>query len=63
MIRMGAVKRPRLDKNVEELLKDLSPEVREAVKKMMTQHHGEELNDRLEKLIGMEKTRRLIERK
>ena len=60
---MGAVRKPGLDKKIEEVLRDLSPEMRESVKKMIESYQVENIEEKLEKLIGLEKTRKLVERK
>lgn len=63
MMKMGAVHRPDIEKKKEEVLRDLSPEIRESVKKMIDQYKGEDLEDKLEQLIGIEKARKLVERR
>lgn len=62
---MGAVRKPEdeLERKKEHVLRDLSPGVRETVKKMMENYQGEELKKRLNKILSAEKTRDLIERR
>lgn len=62
---MGAVRKPEdeLERKKEQVLRDLSPGVRETVKKMMENYQGEELKKRLNKILSAEKTRDLIERR
>lgn len=63
MMSMGAVSGPGLDKKKEEVLKDLSPDVRNMVEKLMEQYKGKELEERLDKIISIEKARTLVERR
>jgi hypothetical protein len=63
IINMGIVRKPRIKSKIDEVLKDLSPEFRDSVKNMMDTYSDEDLEEKLERLIGMEKVRRLIERK
>ncbi|MFP3951161.1 MAG: hypothetical protein ACLFVP_03335 [Candidatus Bathyarchaeia archaeon] len=62
---MGAVRRPgdELERKKEQLLRDLSPGVRETVKKLMENYQGKELERRLNNILSTEKTRELIERR
>jgi len=63
--REGAIYRPsdRLRRKKEEALRDLSPELREAVERLMRSQPEEELEKKLDEIIRMKKTRDLIERK
>jgi hypothetical protein len=63
MMYMGAVRRPGIDQKKEEVLKDLSPDVRNMVEKLMDQYKGKELEERLDKIISIEKARKLVERR
>jgi hypothetical protein len=63
MMRMGAVRGPGIDKKKEEVLKDLSPDVRDMVERLMEQYKGKELEERLDKIISIEKARKLVERR
>jgi hypothetical protein len=60
---MGAIRRPGLNEKKEEVLKDLSPEVRDMVEKLMDQYKGKDLEDRLEKIISLERARKLVDRR
>jgi hypothetical protein len=61
---MGAVRRPsdELDRKIEEVLRDLSPDVREAARRIIENYRGKDLEKRLEDLIGIKRTRDLIYR-
>ena len=61
---MGSLSKPDPDRErqINELLKDLSPGVRELAKELMSDYRGEELNKKLSDLIGLEKARRLLDR-
>jgi len=64
LVDMGAVRRPgdELDRKIEEVLRDLSPDVREAARRIIENYRGKDLEKRLEDLIGIKKTRDLIYR-
>jgi hypothetical protein len=61
---MGSLSKPdpEREKRVNELLKDLSPGVRELAKKLISEHKGEDLDKKLKDLIGIKKTRELLNR-
>ncbi len=61
---MGAVRKPgdELDRKIEEVLRDLSPDVREAARRIIENYRGKDLEKRLEDLIGIKRTRDLIYR-
>ncbi len=61
---MGAVRRPgdELDRKIDEVLRDLSPDVREAARRIIENYRGKDLEKKLEDLIGIKRTRDLIYR-
>jgi F0F1-type ATP synthase membrane subunit b/b' len=61
---MVSVKKPEkeLHNKKEEALRDLSPEVRETVEKIMRKYQGEKLEDKLNDITGVRKTRKLWEK-
>jgi len=61
---MGSLSKPDPDRKrrINELLKDLSPDVRELAKKLMSEYQGEDLENKLSDLVGLEKARRLLDR-
>lgn len=61
---MGAVRRRGdLKRQLDEELRDLSPEVRDAVRRLIEDYRGEDLDEKLQRLIGLERARRLLGRK
>ena len=61
---MGAVSRPedeRMRRRIEELLRDLSPDVRESVRRLIENYRGEDLERRLKELIGVKRTLEFLE--
>ena len=58
---MGAIYKPsnRLRRKKEQALRDLSPELREAVEKLIRTQPEEELEKKLDDIIKMKKTRDL----
>jgi len=48
-------------RRIEELLRDLSPGVRETVKHLIDNYSGEDLERRLKNLIGVKRTLELLE--
>ncbi|RLG97448.1 hypothetical protein DRO28_04255 [Candidatus Bathyarchaeota archaeon] len=61
---MGAVSKPDdelMRRRVEELLRDLSPGVRETVRQLIENYKGEDLERRLRQLIGVKRTLELLE--
>lgn len=61
---MGAVSRPEdelMRRRIEELLRDLSPDVRESVRRLIETYKGEDLEGRLKQLIGIKRTLKLLE--
>lgn len=61
---MGSLSKPDPDRKrrINELLKDLSPGVRELAKELMSEYQGEDLENKLSDLVGLEKARRLLDR-
>jgi len=61
---MGSLSKPDPDRNrrINELLKDLSPGVRDLAKELMSEYQGDDLERKLSDLVGLEKARRLIDR-
>ena len=62
--RLGAVSKPDdelMRRRVEELLRDLSPGVRETVRQLIENYKGEDLERRLRQLIGVKRTLELLE--
>jgi hypothetical protein len=61
---MGSLSKPDPDRErrINELLKDLSPGVRELAKELISEYQGEDLEKKLSDLVGLEKARRLIDR-
>lgn len=61
---MGAVRRRGdLKRQLDEEFRDLSPEVRDAVRRLIEDYRGEDLDEKLQRLIGLERARRLLGRK
>jgi hypothetical protein len=62
---MGAVRKPEdaIDKKGEDVLRDLSPGVRETVRKLMDSYKGKELERRLNKILSVDRARKLVERR
>lgn len=61
---MGAVRRRGdLKRQLDEELRDLSPEVKDAVRRLIEDYRGEGLDEKLQRLIGLERARRLLGRK
>jgi hypothetical protein len=61
---LGAVRRRSdLKRQLDEDLRDLSPEVRDAVRRLIEDYRGENLDEKLQRLIGLERARRLLGRK
>jgi hypothetical protein len=61
---LGAVRRRSdLKRQLDEDLRDLSPEVREAVRRLIEDYRGENLDEKLQRLIGLERAKRLLGRK
>jgi len=61
---LGAVSRPedeRMRRRIEELLRDLSPDVRESVRRLIENYRGEDLERRLKELIGVKRTLEFLE--
>jgi len=61
---LGAVSKPDdelMRRRIEELLRDLSPGVRETVKHLIDNYSGEDLERRLKNLIGVKRTLELLE--
>ena len=62
---MGSIFKPE-DKTrrrmMEKALEDLDPNVRDAVKRLMEDYQGKDLEKKLSKLIGPKKTKDLIEK-
>jgi len=61
---LGAVSKPDdelMRRRVEELLRDLSPGVRETVRQLIENYKGEDLERRLRQLIGVKRTLELLE--
>ena len=61
---MGRLSKPDPDRNrrINELLKDLSPGVRDLANELMSEYQGDDLERKLSDLVGLEKARRLIDR-
>jgi hypothetical protein len=61
---MGSLSKPDPDKKrrINELLKDLSPDVRDLAKKLVSEYQGEDLDKKLTDLIGIEKARKLVKK-
>ena len=61
---MGSLSKPDPDRErrINELLKDLSPGVRDLAKELMSDYQGEDLDKKLSDLIGLEKARKLLDR-
>jgi len=59
---MGAIYKPsdRLKRKKEEVLRDLSPDLREAVENLIRTQPEEELEKKLDDIIQMKKTRDLV---
>lgn len=63
-MKLGAVRRRSdLKRQLDEDLRDLSPEVREAVRRLIEDYRGENLDEKLQRLIGLERAKRLLGRK
>ena len=62
---MGAIYKPsdRLKRKKEEALRDLSPDLREAVENLIRTQPDEELEKKLDDIIKMKKTRDLVGKK
>jgi hypothetical protein len=63
---LGAVSRPEdelMRRRIAELLRDLSPDVRESVRRLIETYKGEDLERRLKQLIGVKRTIEFLERK
>jgi len=61
---LGAVRRRGdLKRQLDEELRDLSPEVKDAVRRLIEDYRGEGLDEKLQRLIGLERARRLLGRK
>jgi hypothetical protein len=60
---VGAIRKPRTDRAIEDVLKDLNPEIRDLVKKIMKTNNDKYVKEKLERLIGLENTRKIIEEK
>jgi len=61
---LGAVSKPDdelMRRRIEELLRDLSPDVRETVRGLIENYRGEDLERRLKQLIGVKRTLELLE--
>ena len=62
---MGSIFKPE-DKTrrrmIEKALEDLDPNIRDAVKRLIEDYQGKDLEKRLRELIGLKKTTDLIER-
>ena len=60
---MGAVYSPKdkFKKRIDEVLNDLSPEVRDSVREMIENYKGEDLQNMLENFVGIKRTRELID--
>ena len=62
---MGSIFKPE-DKTkrrmMEKALEDLDPNIRDAVKRLMEDYQGKDLERKLRELIGLKKTKDLIER-
>ena len=60
---MGAVYSPKdkFKKRIDEVLKDLSPEVRDSVRELIENYRGEDLQKKLENFVGIKRTRELID--
>ena len=63
-MKLGAVRRRGdLKRQLDEELRDLSPEVKDAVRRLIEDYRGEGLDEKLQRLIGLERARRLLGRK
>ncbi|OGD44814.1 hypothetical protein A3K69_02580 [Candidatus Bathyarchaeota archaeon RBG_16_57_9] len=62
---MGSLSKPdqERERRINELLKDLSPGVQELANKLISEYPGEDLDQKLTDLIGLEKTRKILEKK
>ncbi len=62
---MGGLSKPDPDRErrINELLKDLSPDVRELARDLMSEYEGEDLDKKLKDLIGIEKARKILDRR
>ncbi len=62
---MGSLSKPDPDRErrINELLKDLSPDVRELARDLMSEYEGEDLDKKLKDLIGIEKARKILDRR
>jgi len=62
---MGSLSKPdpEQEKRINELLSDLSPGVQELARKLISDYHGKDLDKKLTDLIGLERTRKILERK
>ena len=61
---MGAIRSPKDSsrENVSRVLRDLTPEIREAVEKLIDDYKGKSLEKKLNNLIGAEKTMDLMKK-
>ena len=62
--RLGAVSKPDdelMRRRIEELLRDLRPDVRETVRGLIENYRGGDLERRLKQLIGVKRTLELLE--
>ena len=61
---LGAVFKPedKFRRRIERALDDLDPNVRDAVKNLIEQNKGEDLERKLRELVGFERTKKLLER-
>jgi hypothetical protein len=63
---MGAVYRPgdaKRRRMIDEALEDLDPSVRGAVKRLLENYRGEDLEKKLTELVGFERMRKLVDKR